>query len=327
MLRSFDGTGKPGDNSDSDSPEVSGDAELKTEAGGMPPPEEKSGEEPVAKKEEEEEEETPAHLLPTEMEAGPALLGGSPVSAVSCGNQHSLLLTASGAVFSVGRNLDGQLGTGSRKESRLPAQVSALSAEGSRILAVSCGGDYSLAASASGAVFAWGNNSSGQLGRSPITDESGATADGGAKVVVMKTTRRIIRLQNSLQNSCDVPRPVPGVPVSSGSSNRSGSGSSAEREESVYAGRADFRSSDEDEDGDEVVEWSGEAGEAVSRNEKLFADFADADSSSTEWADRLLHLTLETFAADVLASDRDQCRRMTKQCLVTDNLKAAAKVS
>ena len=32
----------------------------------------------------------------------------------------------------------------------------------------------------------------------------------------MKTSKRIIRLQHGLQNSCDLPKPVPGIPKASG---------------------------------------------------------------------------------------------------------------
>ena len=44
--------------------------------------------------------------------------------------------------------------------------------------------------------------------RPPMDEGNG---DDKGKVVVMKTTRRIIRLQNNLQNTCDVPKPVPNI--------------------------------------------------------------------------------------------------------------------
>jgi hypothetical protein len=52
-----------------------------------------------------------------------------------------------------------------------------------------------LAVSESGSLFAWGNNTGGQLGKPPL-DVSSKDSD---KVVVMKGTKRIIRLPHSLQ--------------------------------------------------------------------------------------------------------------------------------
>jgi alpha-tubulin suppressor-like RCC1 family protein len=80
-------------------------------------------------------------------------------------------------VLSFGRNLDGQLGIGSRKESKAPARVTALADD--VVCHVACGPDYSVAVSETGTVFAWGSNSSAQHGRAPI-DEDPAGAGGAA---------------------------------------------------------------------------------------------------------------------------------------------------
>ena len=98
-----------------------------------------------------------------------------------------------GAVYSFGRNIDGQLGIGGRKESKVPVQISALKED--KICEIACGGDYCLAVSECGSVFSWGNNTNGQLGKPPM-DVVGKDSD---KVVVMKGTKRIIRLPHSLQ--------------------------------------------------------------------------------------------------------------------------------
>ncbi len=240
--------------------------------------------------------------------------------------QHSLLLTGDGAVFAVGRNLDGQLGTGARKEARAPAPVAALADV--RVVAVACGGDYSVATAENGTVFAWGNNASGQLGRAPVDEgaDGGGAGIGGAKVVVMKTTRRIIRLQNSLQNSCDVPRPVPGVPIRKERESGADGGDRGEGEQGVYLGREDFSTSEEEEEegggGGGGGGWSQEAGEAALRCAEAFSDF----KATGDDVEQLLHLTLEIFAGRILALEKDSCRKFTKLCLVSDNLKAAAKV-
>ena len=73
------------------------------------------------------------------------------------------------------------------------AQVLALKDD--RICQIACGGDYTLALSESGSLFAWGNNTGGQLGKPPL-DVSTKESD---KVVYMKGTKRIIRLPHSLQ--------------------------------------------------------------------------------------------------------------------------------
>ena len=113
------------------------------------------------------------------------------VASVAVGNQHSLIVTASGSVLAFGRNLDGQLGIGSRKEAKLPTLVSGLKDD--VILEVAASGDFSLAMSDAGSVFAWGNNNGGQLGKPPL-DDANANKDGvNNKIVVMKSTKRIIR--------------------------------------------------------------------------------------------------------------------------------------
>ena len=113
------------------------------------------------------------------------------VASVAAGNQHSLILTTSGSVLSFGRNLDGQLGIGSRKEAKLPNLVSGLKDD--VIVEVAASGDFSLAMSDAGSVFAWGNNGGGQLGKPPL-DDANANKDGlNSKIVVMKSTKRIIR--------------------------------------------------------------------------------------------------------------------------------------
>lgn len=113
------------------------------------------------------------------------------VASVTAGNQHSLILTASGSVLALGRNLDGQLGIGSRKEAKLPTLVSGLKDD--VIVEVAASGDFSLAMSDTGSVFAWGNNNGGQLGKPPL-DDANSNKDGmNSKIVVMKSTKRIIR--------------------------------------------------------------------------------------------------------------------------------------
>ena len=128
------------------------------------------------------------------------------VSQICAGSQHSALVTRSGQVFTWGRNLEGQLGLGNRQSVKVPSHVTALGQD--VVTMISAGADFTCAVSDLGTVYAWGSNASGQLGRIPIEDPASGGQGDNSRVLVMKTTKRIIRLQHGLQNSCDVPRPV-----------------------------------------------------------------------------------------------------------------------
>ena len=112
------------------------------------------------------------------------------VASVACGNQHSLILTSSGSILAFGRNMDGQLGISSRKDAKLPTLVNGLKDD--IIVEIACGADYSLAMSEAGSVFVWGGNSGGQHGKPPLEDTT-TNKDQNTKIVVMKSTKRIIR--------------------------------------------------------------------------------------------------------------------------------------
>ena len=98
-------------------------------------------------------------LLPKKIEA----LAGRRVVAVSAGERHSLTLTADGAVWSWGGGGWGQLGHGDWQHQLLPKKVETFSA-GQRVVAVSAEGSHSLAITADGAVWSWGNGGNGRLG-------------------------------------------------------------------------------------------------------------------------------------------------------------------
>ena len=81
---------------------------------------------------------------------------------MSAGGEHSLALTDDGAVWSWGFGLFGELGHGDQQIRLLPKKVEALA--GQRVVAVSAGGEHSLALTADGAVFTWGDGGLGRLG-------------------------------------------------------------------------------------------------------------------------------------------------------------------
>ena len=104
-------------------------------------------------------------LLPKNIEA----LAGRRVVAVSAGFAHSLALTADGAVCSWGRGGNGKLGHGDTQNQLLPKKVEVFA--GRRVVAVSAGLRHSLANTADGSVWSWGNGAYGKLGHGDQQDQ------------------------------------------------------------------------------------------------------------------------------------------------------------
>ncbi len=114
---------------------------------------------------------------------------GVKITAVAGGSQHGLALTSSGGVLAWGRNTWGQLGNGkTARASVTPVRVRI--PKGDKVVAISAGGGFSLAVTASGQVLAWGHNAWGQLGNGTKKDShvpvvvklpAGLTAVGLAK--------------------------------------------------------------------------------------------------------------------------------------------------
>ncbi|EMG36719.1 RCC1 domain-containing protein, alpha-tubulin suppressor [Desulfocurvibacter africanus PCS] len=96
---------------------------------------------------------------------GAGLVPGT-IKAIAAGTFHSLALGTDDTVWAWGNNLVGQLGNGSTTDSDVPVQivtnpgVSALD----NIEAIASGANHCLALDADGRLWAWGENSSGQLG-------------------------------------------------------------------------------------------------------------------------------------------------------------------
>lgn len=89
------------------------------------------------------------------------------ISDVSAGERFSAAVSADGALFTWGANEHGQLGLGNWGESRAkPGRVGLGEAlEREHVLRVACGAAHLLALTRSGAVFAVGDGTSGQLGK------------------------------------------------------------------------------------------------------------------------------------------------------------------
>lgn len=89
------------------------------------------------------------------------------ISAIAAGAHHGLALKKDGTVWAWGSNAAGQLGESSATPQRIvPAQIAGLS----NVVAIAAGFQHSLALKNDGSVWAWGLNSSGQLGDGTLND-------------------------------------------------------------------------------------------------------------------------------------------------------------
>ena len=86
------------------------------------------------------------------------------ITRLALGWSHAMAVNAAGQLFTWGAGAAGQLGRGARKDAEKPALVEALGRE--RVTAVAAGRAHSLATTAGGLTFAWGDNSSAQCGSS-----------------------------------------------------------------------------------------------------------------------------------------------------------------
>ncbi|WP_183122245.1 InlB B-repeat-containing protein, partial [Bifidobacterium sp. wkB338] len=107
---------------------------------------------------------------------------------VSGGEDHSLALGSDGYVYTWGWNYYGQLGnntSGASSNSSVPVRVRdpdspTDASKGLKAIQVNSGEDHSLALGSDGYVYAWGNNSTGQLGN----NTSGASSNSSVPVRV-----------------------------------------------------------------------------------------------------------------------------------------------
>jgi alpha-tubulin suppressor-like RCC1 family protein len=113
---------------------------------------------------------------------------GVTVQAVATGSYHSMAITDDG-LYTWGDNGGAQLGDGTRIDRTLPVKVSFPSAV-KTLVAISGGGFHSLAITDDG-VYAWGNNTFGQLGDATTTDRVQPTKVYFQKIAMPTTVTAI----------------------------------------------------------------------------------------------------------------------------------------
>ncbi len=88
----------------------------------------------------------------------------APILDLACGDLHCLALAGDGRVFAWGGNFQGQVGNGNTSDFvATPVEVTGPHWS-RRVLGIAAGGSHSLAYDLAGNVWAWGQNTSGQLG-------------------------------------------------------------------------------------------------------------------------------------------------------------------
>jgi len=98
-----------------------------------------------------------------------ASLSGRKVSAVACGDTHTLCVVDGGRLMSFGRGVTGQLGNGSALlDCYEPREVAALKDE--VVTRVACGAEHSACCTSDGKVYSWGWGRYGNIGDGDTVD-------------------------------------------------------------------------------------------------------------------------------------------------------------
>ena len=114
---------------------------------------------------------------PTEITSQFSLLKDETIFQVSLSYYHSSAITSNGRIFTWGSNSFGQLGDGTTIDKSVPTEITQQFplSEKETLTQVSLGDYHSSAITSEGRIFAWGYNSSGQLGDGTTTNKSTPT--------------------------------------------------------------------------------------------------------------------------------------------------------
>ncbi|KFM80414.1 X-linked retinitis pigmentosa GTPase regulator-like protein, partial [Stegodyphus mimosarum] len=119
---------------------------------------------------------------------------------LSCGSHHSVLITTCGDIYSWGRNSEGQIGNGTRREQKIPTLISSLKEK--KIVHSACGADFTIAVDSDGRIWGWGQNDSGQIGQKPLMDTNAkSTSTTSGRVITIRTNRRMITITQPCRQS------------------------------------------------------------------------------------------------------------------------------
>ena len=115
------------------------------------------------------------------------------INFVGGGDSHSLAVSSTGRVYAWGNNSNNELGDGTTIGRRTPTLISFTGLQvGETIQKTSAGLIHSLALTTNGRVYAWGNNSSSQLGDGSTTNRSSPTLINFSGLLSGETIQTVI---------------------------------------------------------------------------------------------------------------------------------------
>jgi alpha-tubulin suppressor-like RCC1 family protein len=126
-------------------------------------------------------------LLPVNVTTS-GILAGKTILTEASGGSHTLAVCSDGTVVTWGANTNGQLGNQTNTDSTVPVAVLATGVlAGKTVVGVAAGNTHSLAVCSDGTVFAWGDNSYGQLGNNSTVKSNVPVAVDSSGVLAGKT--------------------------------------------------------------------------------------------------------------------------------------------
>lgn len=153
---------------------------------------------------------------------GSGILSGKTVVSIAAGFAHSLVRCLDGTLAAWGQSNHGQIGNGSTLGSSVPVAVNQSGMMAAKTaVAISAGGYHSFTRCSDGTLFAWGRNSSGQLGNNSTTDSSVPVTVTPGGILAGKTTASVAAA--SAHSLALVAKPIAAISTLSGLAVGSGS--------------------------------------------------------------------------------------------------------